>query len=173
MLILGIYLMLQVIKQYAGVIVSVDGSSMSPTYKDSTILVLQPLPATKLCYRGDVVVFNDGQGDVIKRVIGIPGDRIHLVMGQLLINGRTIEEPYIPKSCTTYPQDYGDDIVADANQYIMMGDNRENSCDSRTYGPILVSKIYGVIPAKLKPKLGKQSATLANMHTWRKSKTKQ
>ncbi|HEV3352494.1 MAG TPA: signal peptidase I [Acidimicrobiales bacterium] len=98
-------------------------------------------------HRGDIVVFkrppgeNDPQiKDLIKRVIGLPGDTIEGRDGQILINGRVLHEPYTAKNSPM--SDFSSRTVP-AGHYFVMGDNRGNSKDSRVFGPIAKSLIVG------------------------------
>jgi len=96
--------------------------------------------------RGDVIVFKypaDPERDFIKRVIGLPGDKLELRRKKVLINGQPIDEPptvhFLEQPSTGSPrlddvrEEYGPGTVP-ANQYFMMGDNRDNSQDSRFWG---------------------------------------
>jgi signal peptidase I len=91
--------------------------------------------------RGDIVVFQlDGEPkDLIKRVIGLPGETIEGAGDQIIVNGRPLEEPYVaPSSRTTFvSRKLGPD------EYFVMGDNRGSSRDSRVFGPIHADKIVG------------------------------
>ena len=109
--------------------------------------------------RGDVVVFeNPGDGDtttkdLIKRVIGLPGETVEARDGQVVINGQPLDEPYLERDVETRgaichtetkPGCQGPDkIVVPADSYFVMGDNRANSRDSRFIGAIPDSRIIG------------------------------
>jgi signal peptidase I len=105
--------------------------------------------------RGDVVVFKypeEPERDFIKRVIGLPGDRLELRRKKILINGQAIDEPYVhllepPPADGASPSDdlrawYGPVNVPE-HQYFMMGDNRDNSQDSRYWGFLPESYVKG------------------------------
>ena len=105
--------------------------------------------------RGDVVVFKfpkDPERDFIKRVIGLPGDKIELHNKKVLVNGQAIDDPYahftepVPNDPTVARDDvrveYGP-ITVPADQYFMMGDNRDNSEDSRYWGFLPKSYVKG------------------------------
>ena len=105
--------------------------------------------------RGDIIVFKypeDPARDFIKRVIGLPGDRLELRRKQVLVNGKPIEEPYAhlltPPPPDTSPRmddlrvDYGP-VTVPPGQYFMMGDNRDNSQDSRFWGFLPATYVKG------------------------------
>lgn len=126
----------------------VDGSSMFPTLHDGERLVI-----SRIDYfwhspeRGDVIVLNSvnpNEPDVmlIKRVIGLPGDIVELRAQQLYINGVLLSEPYINEPCTPNRcQDRSWALAAD--EYFVMGDNRNHSNDSRSFGVIPIGHIVG------------------------------
>ncbi len=100
-------------------------------------------------HRGDVVVFKwpkDETKDFIKRVIGIPGDHIQIVKKKLYVNGVLQNEPYIqsidPETTDQTPRDNFDTIVP-PHSYFVMGDNRDDSYDSRFWGFVKSRKIVG------------------------------
>ncbi len=139
--------------------VIVDGNSMSPTLaNDERVLVLHPLHP----HRFSVVVFTDprDQTSVIKRVVGLPGDKVSSVVvtpprgpgsfpeSRLEVNGTEYSEPYAPVTVGTIP---GGEMPAE--RYYVLGDNRQNSEDSRSsrYRPIPASSIQGVAVAVVYP----------------------
>ncbi|MCL5953979.1 MAG: signal peptidase I [Nitrospirae bacterium] len=100
-------------------------------------------------HRGDVVVFKwpkDETKDFIKRVIGIPGDHIQIIKKKLYVNGVLQNEPYIqsidPETTDQTPRDNFDTIVP-PHSYFVMGDNRDDSYDSRFWGFVKSRKIVG------------------------------
>lgn len=125
--------------------VRVEGTSMLPRLEDSDRLFIN-----KFVYhvsaidRGDVVVFHyprDPEKSYIKRVIAVPGDRIRIDHGRVWLNGKYLKEPYVPA-------DYRDDrsmaeMIMPPDCYFMMGDHRSISSDSRDFGPVERSLIYG------------------------------
>ncbi|HNS50426.1 MAG TPA: signal peptidase I [Anaerolineae bacterium] len=121
----------------------VVGTSMVPTLADGQFLVVN-----KLGYRlhppqrGDIIVFRDpfsSDRKLIKRVIGLPGDSVEIVGGQILINGQSLDEPYLAD-----PGDTTRSATALAEEeYWVMGDNRDNSSDSRSWGTLVRARIVG------------------------------
>jgi signal peptidase I len=94
--------------------------------------------------RGDVVVFHyprDPEKSYIKRVIGLPGDRLRIDHGTVWINGYPQSENYVPEDFRD-SRSYAE-IVVPENTYFMMGDHRSISSDSREFGPVDRSLIYG------------------------------
>ena len=94
--------------------------------------------------RGDVVVFHyprDPEKSYIKRVIALPGDRLRIDHGRVFVNGKLLREPYVPP-------EYRDnrsvaEIALPPDSYYIMGDHRSISSDSRDFGPVERSLIYG------------------------------
>lgn len=100
---------------------------------------------TKDVHEGDIVVFYTAENKdlSIKRCIGVPGDVIKIYNGQVYVNGKVLKEDY-----TIGYTDSGmleNEIKLKDGQYIMLGDNRENSYDSRNYGIIGKNNIVGVV----------------------------
>ena len=94
--------------------------------------------------RGDIVVFKSVEGggeDLIKRVVGVPGDEISVRGGKLLVNGERQREPYVNRR---FPdRSFSAPTTVPKGHIFVMGDNRANSRDSRFFGPVPKSKIEG------------------------------
>lgn len=120
----------------------VRGSSMEPTLHNGQYLVV-----SKVSYRfsepqrGDIVVFISPIGageDYIKRIIGLPGERVEIRDGAVWINGYQLDEPYLNSGIPyTGAWNLGPD------EYFVLGDNRANSSDSHTWGPLPRRNIIG------------------------------
>lgn len=119
----------------------VSGESMVPTYGDNDIVIGSALPVwTGKLERGDIVTAKTDQYEIIKRVVGLPGETIRISEGKVYINDEELSEEYLGEDyqdLTTYEEDF----VLGPDQYFIMGDNRNNSKDSRFYGPFSVEDI--------------------------------
>ena len=125
--------------------VKVEGTSMMPELVDQErIFVNKFVYRLEPIERGDIVVFRypyDPSKSYIKRVIGMAGDRIRIDAGQVYVNGEALVETYVPQEFTdvrTFPE-----VVVPANSYYVLGDHRSMSDDSRAFGPVNQSFIYG------------------------------
>ena len=131
--------------------VKVEGTSMLPRLHDGERIFVNKLIyydeyrwAPKI-ERGDIVVFwfpNDPSKSYIKRVIGLPGERVEVREGTVYINGSILEEKYLdPKENNSLASHAPVDV--NPNYYFVMGDNRDNSSDSRVWGLVPKKYIYG------------------------------
>lgn len=125
--------------------VRVEGTSMLPRLEDHDRLFINKFVYhIESIQRGDVVVFHyprDPEKSYIKRVIGLPGDRIWIDRGEVWVNGTELHENYVPDL-------YRDsrsmaELVIPEDSYFMMGDHRSISSDSREFGPVERELIYG------------------------------
>jgi signal peptidase I len=124
----------------------VHGQSMEPTLHSDQRLVVEKLSYNNWLHlrspqRGDVVVLRINGMDelLIKRVIGLPGDQVEIRHGQVFINHQMLDEPYV-----VFPAegDYGPVDVPPLHLFVL-GDNRNFSNDSRTFGPIPMKNVVG------------------------------
>ena len=96
--------------------------------------------------RGEIVVLYPNAAHegipLIKRVVGVPGDTLIIANGHVSVNGTQLDEPYVHDE-PTYCAQYCGTLVLEAGQYFVMGDNRVNSYDSRSFGPINEQDILG------------------------------
>ncbi len=128
----------------------VSGNSMFPNFHDKDYLITNKLvmPFSSL-KRGMVIILQNPANpniNLIKRIISLPGEKIKIFEGKVLINGKELPEPYLPKNLTTPGESYlaeGEEITIPEGQYFVMGDNRGNSTDSRALGPISLKYIIG------------------------------
>jgi signal peptidase I len=125
--------------------VKVEGTSMMPSLEDQErIFVNKFAYRLEPIARGDVVVFRypqDPSKSYIKRVVGVAGDHIRIDGGQVYVNDEALDEDYVPPAYTdarSYP-----DTVVPPQSYFVLGDHRSMSSDSREFGPVNESYIYG------------------------------
>ena len=149
----------------------VDGESMVPNLDDAQMLLvnrnaylhfdlnglLNPLPGEdregeRIVYpfdppeRGDIVVFEppvSSDKPYIKRVIGLPGETISFHRGEVYVNDEPLDEPYIDDGITRCERDENCNVTVPGGEVYVLGDNRENSSDSRVFGPVSVDQIIG------------------------------
>ena len=156
---------------------------MMDTIQDSQFVLVDRLtPRFDPYHRGDIVVFTPPEAtseapDVrpfIKRVIGVAGDKVELRDGKVFVNGIALDEPYLFKvrgvAQPTGPQNGGASWTIADGELFVMGDHRQESSDSRAFGPILVSSVigrawlrywplpvFGVLPTDSHPELASPS----------------
>jgi signal peptidase I len=139
-----------VIRTYLFAPIIVDGESMMPTLQNHERTVLNKF-GTDIddIERFDVVVFHATEDkDYIKRVIGLPGDHIEYKNDNLYVNGEVYEEPYLDEYKQQIPSepltwDFSLDQTVPENELFVMGDNRQNSLDSREIGTISIEQVVG------------------------------
>ena len=136
---------------FVGQTVGVVGEGMSPALKDGDrVFVSRRVGELR---RGDIVIFYhplDSSKSYIKRVVGLPGETLALRAGKTFVNGVPLEEPYLDPRLNEAPDDYGP-VRVGAGEYFLMGDNRDNSADSRHLGPVRESRIYGRVVGRYWP----------------------
>ena len=122
--------------------VRVDGYSMVPTLDNGEFVLVN-----RLAYqfgpveRGDIIVFHfpvDPQQELIKRIIGLPGDKIVIRNHQVSVNGHILNEPYIAKA-----PNYTGEWVVPENYLFVLGDNRNDSSDSHSWGMLPMQNVVG------------------------------
>ena len=122
--------------------IRVDGFSMEPTLHNGEFVIVN-----KLAYKlgdpqpGDVIVFHyprDPEQEYIKRIIGLPGDRVKVTEGKVFVNDQPVEEPYIAAS----PK-YQSEWNVPEDSLFVLGDNRNNSSDSHNWGPVPMNNVIG------------------------------
>jgi len=134
-------LLSQLITNYFIFLVEVEGISMENTYNEEDIVVVSRIKGIE---RGDVVVCIESNKKLIKRCVAIPGDSVQIIDSTLYVNGEIVEESYIKE--TKYKSGIlGDKITLKDGEYIVLGDNRNYSRDSRDFGVVKKDFILGVV----------------------------
>ena len=125
--------------------VQVEGTSMLPLLKNHERIVVNKIAYhVESIHRGDIIVFRyplDPAESFIKRVIGLPGDWVSIRDGQVYVNGRRLKEPYVMPAYLD-EETYSPVHVAPGHYYVL-GDHRDFSSDSRTWGTVARKYIYG------------------------------
>ncbi|HSF83272.1 MAG TPA: signal peptidase I [Anaerolineales bacterium] len=122
--------------------IRVDGFSMEPTMNNGEFVLVN-----RLAYKlgapelGDVIVFHfpvDPEQEYIKRVIGLPGDQVVVANNQVTVNDAILNEPYIAA-----PPNYQGSWIVPEEHLFVLGDNRNNSSDSHSWGPVPMTNVVG------------------------------
>lgn len=136
----------------------VDGESMLPTLHDKDVVFVEKIiNFTKHFKRGQIIIFDrkNAEKDIlVKRIIGIEGDQIQIKDGKVYLNGEALKEDYLADGTFTAPSEFlanNKTYTVEKNHVFVLGDNRENSVDSRVLGTINVNDIKGHTVVRLYP----------------------
>jgi signal peptidase I len=123
---------------------------MFPTYKDKEYLLTDKITyKRRLPVYGDVIVFKAPMNedfDFIKRVIATPGQSVMVKGGKVFVDGKMLDEEYLPKEYTTGNGNFlsdGEQYIVQDGEVMAFGDNRDHSSDSRDWGPVPDKNIIG------------------------------
>lgn len=124
----------------------IRGTSMVPAFRDGDVVLF--IRVQKQYRVGDVVLIetDNFREDIFKRIVGLPGQTVDIneATGKVLINGKQLSEPYIySKTMKTGSTQYP--VTLKENEYFVLGDNRQNSRDSRMFGPVNKLDIDGKV----------------------------
>lgn len=123
----------------------VEGASMEPNFYQNEYLIINEIAYRfEEPSRGEVIIFKNPKNTknyFIKRVIGLPGETVEVQSGKVFVNGQELDEPYIKNFST---QSYEAQTLSDT-EYFFLGDNRINSYDSRTFGPVDRKYVIGKV----------------------------
>lgn len=142
-IIISIYFLLMVaIQNHVFGVFRVSGDSMLPNVKGNDFKFVNHM--VKKYERGDIVVAKDYKNKVfiVKRVIGLPGEKIDIVDNKVHINGEELKEPYLDKKYNNANDCIGN-VRLNNDEYYLLGDNRGDSVDSRSLGPFKNKDIIG------------------------------
>lgn len=149
----------------------VDGESMEPTLQNNDRLIVNKVPRSisrvdghqYVPQRGDIIIFNEdglpgfvGTKQLIKRVIGLPGERVVVANGKITIYNQQHQNGFNPDTSDGYhitaPTTVGNvDLTLQNNQLFVCGDNRGNSEDSRYFGPINTNQVVAKLMFRILP----------------------
>lgn len=140
----------------------VSGNSMTPNFSSGDYLLIDELTyRLRPPERGEVAVFHypgDEGTYFIKRITGLPGERVVIENGRVIVfrpgkkEGEVLHEPYLPPGTLTMPRSGGkSEFVLGDTEYLVLGDNRTYSFDSRDWGPLRVNEVVGLVRARLWP----------------------
>lgn len=125
-------------------VISVQGCSMYPTLNEShdKVILEKYKQFTDNYNRSDIIVINEEILDkrIIKRVIGLPNETVEIKNGYVYINGELLKEEYLDKDIKTYPDMK---VIVPEGHIFVLGDNRENSKDSRHIGVVKIEDVLG------------------------------
>lgn len=126
----------------------VSGESMTPTYENGDIILVRRFLTVGNLDRGDIVIVKEESRLLIKRIIGLPDETICIGEDdKIYINGEPINDRF--GKANNGRMYTGKDVVLGDNEYFLLGDNREHSSDSRTFGPVTRKQIYGKVVGKV------------------------
>jgi len=138
----------QFVRSSVGTLSIVDGLSMYPTFHPND--VVQARTSYAGAQRGDVVIVAGERGEqMIKRIVGLPGETVTVYRGFVYINHQRLNEPYLPKFTYTFKSNERSERAENwqlaGDEYFVLGDNRSQSTDSRHYGPVAWRQIQSVV----------------------------
>jgi signal peptidase I len=139
------------LKTYVAEAYEIKGKSMEGTFKNGQRVVV--LKSFFDVARGDIIVFascEDPSKDLIKRVVGLPGETVSIRAGRVYIDGRELEEEYIDAEHRSY-RDPPREWLVPSGRYFVLGDNRPDSHDSRYFKSIPAESIKGKVVARWWP----------------------
>ncbi len=123
----------------------VSGSSMYSTLKDKEVVLVNKIALNSGIDRFDIVVLNYDKGEIIKRVIGLPNEKVRYMNNKLYINDEEVETPFQFEKTDDFT------IVTGKDEYVVLGDNRDVSKDSRILGAFNIKDIVGKVSFRLFP----------------------
>ena len=152
-ILIGLFITLFVVQRN-----TISGPSMEPTLHDKDQIIVEKISKHFSINRGDIVTIDEkdvGYPDnlLIKRIIGLPGEKIELKDGKVFINDQVLQEDYLAQDVKTQPDPVRNEkvVTLGENEYYVLGDNRLVSKDSRRIGPIHKNQIIGKLLIRFYP----------------------
>ncbi len=132
-----IILVVVLIRSFIITPVTVDGPSMEKTLFSGDVMILKKFAKNNL-KKGEIVVIQKGSNKLIKRLFAMPGEKIKCVSGIIYVNNEEVDDSH----ANGKTPDFKEYILGD-DEYFVIGDNRNNSFDSRSFGPVKKDQILG------------------------------
>ena len=143
-LLLSLSIMLFILTAYVGG-AKVVGSSMEPSFSNGDFIIYSKIATTEKLSRGDIILFKNNGITLIKRVIALEGDRVNIYDDKVFVNDE--ESVFLSEEAKTREGDLGADFIINKDRLFVMGDNRENSIDSRdsSISQVPTKNVFGKI----------------------------
>jgi signal peptidase I len=121
----------------------VQGDSMRPALPPGQRIAVGPVRGT--LRRGEVVLLRRAGREMVKRVVGLPGEHVLLAGGRLEVDGRHVAEPWTDGQAPALPAAVELDVHLEDDEVVVLGDSRRQSTDSRSFGPVRLDDVIGVV----------------------------
>jgi signal peptidase I len=137
---------------------TISGPSMEPTLHDKDQIIVEKISKHFAINRGDIITIDETDADhpenlLIKRIIGLPGEKIELKDGKVFVNDQLLQEDYLSQGVETQADPVRNEqvVTLGENEYYVLGDNRPVSKDSRRIGPVHRDQIIGKLLIRFYP----------------------
>lgn len=147
-IIIFLFLLILLIKNFCIDKVIISGESMLPTLKNENACLMKKWGVSNI-KRYDIVIAKTDKKHVVKRVVGMPNDTVQIKDNTVYINGKRIIDEYDFPTAYSGIAEHG--ITIKEGEYFLLGDNRNNSIDSREFGVVKSSDITGIVITKIFP----------------------
>ena len=147
-IIIFLFLLILLIKNFCIDKVIISGESMLPTLKNENVCLMKKWGVSNI-KRYDIVIAKTDKKYVVKRVVGMPNDTVQIKDNTVYINGKRIIDEYDFPTAYSGIAEHG--ITIKEGEYFLLGDNRNNSIDSREFGVVKSSDITGIVITKIFP----------------------
>lgn len=147
-IIIFLFLLILLIKNFCIDKVIISGESMLPTLKNENVCLMKKWGVSNI-KRYDIVIAKTDKKHVVKRVVGMPNDTVQIKDNTVYINGKRIIDEYDFPTAYSGIAEHG--ITIKEGEYFLLGDNRNNSIDSREFGVVKSSDITGIVITKIFP----------------------